>query len=67
MFSKRSTTIVKQIPDYYLYIMFICGLLLVTSVALAMDRHWVGILGLLSLSVASLCYGAIQTPEDLSS
>jgi len=64
MLRERSVAVLETLPETYVYPTIVVGLLLGTAVAFATDRHWLGVAGVLALSVVSLSYGAIQRPEE---
>lgn len=66
MIRKRSLAYLRSVPDDYVYPVVLVCLLVGSAVALAMGQMLVGIAGVLALSIISLAYGALQTPEDMA-
>jgi hypothetical protein len=65
MLPERSTAVLKGIPQERIYPVVVLVLLVGTAVALAFDQNWLGIAGVMLLSLLSLAWGAIRTPEEL--
>jgi hypothetical protein len=65
MLPERSTAVLKGIPQERIYPVVVLVLLVGTAVALAFDQNWLGLAGVMLLSLLSLAWGAIRTPEEL--
>jgi hypothetical protein len=64
MLRDRSAAVLDGLPEAYVYPVLIALLTVGTVAALATNRHWFGVVGVVALSVVSLAYGAMQRPED---
>lgn len=65
MVPERSTAGLTGIPQERIYPVVVLVLLLGSAVALAFDQNWLGIAGVMLLSLLSLAWGAVRTPEEL--
>lgn len=65
MVPERSTAVLKGIPQERIYPVVVLVLLLGTAVALTLNQNWLGVAGVLLLSLLSLAWGAVRTPEEL--
>jgi len=64
MFNDGSTGGLQSLQDTHVYPIAITVILAATALALSMDRSWIGIAGIVVLSLLSLGYGAIQSPDE---
>jgi len=64
MLRDRSAAALDALPEAYVYPVVIVCLTAGTAAALATNRDWIGVAGVVALSVVSLAYGAVQRPED---
>lgn len=62
---ERSVAALSSLPETPLYTVVMAVLLLGTAVALSLRANWIGLVGLLVLSVMSLFYGAVVTADDI--
>lgn len=65
MVPERSTAVLEGIPQERMYPVVVLVLLVSTAVALAYDQVWMGIAGVFLLSLLSLAWGAVRTPEEM--
>jgi len=64
MVPERPTAVLEGIPHEQVYPVAILVLLVGSSVALSMGREIIGVVGVILLSLLSLAYGAMQSPEE---
>ena len=63
--SDRSAAVLESRSAAYLYPAAMAVLVIVTSVALSMDRNWIGLAAFVLLAIMSLVYGAVQLSEGM--